>query len=322
MLSIAHRLHIAGKRYRKRELSPADFTVPSLRKRFRQICTRVKPDFILVEYIKLAFLISDIKNFLPDVVTIMDTHDIMSLRMKRFHEAGMSHWLEINEAEEAQVLSPFDIIIAIQEQEKLHLQRMLPEKKIVKAGYGHRVAHIPFPARDILSIGYLAGRGIHNIHGIQLFLNTTWQPIRTLLRPKIELHIFGTICSLLKDFQKADNGIFLHGFVDSITEIYSHVHVTVNPVVVGGGLEIKNVESLCFGRPVITTMFGAYGLENVPREFVGICNTAKEFETFLKKMLQSSEIIMKYSKNALTYAEKQFCPKSVYEELLETLKRI
>ena len=89
-------------------LQLGDFNWPWAADRFTETVTQFQPDSIIIEYVKLAYLIEDLGQQSKPVQMIIDTHDMLHKRYQDFKERGESHWISINAAEEAEVLDRFD----------------------------------------------------------------------------------------------------------------------------------------------------------------------------------------------------------------------
>jgi len=86
-----------------------DFSSYKIQRYFQDICITLKPDFILIEYIRNAYLIKNIKQSLrKEAITIIDTHDVMHQRAQRFHQNGQVHWINISEKEEKKYTIMFE----------------------------------------------------------------------------------------------------------------------------------------------------------------------------------------------------------------------
>lgn len=73
------------------------------------------------------------------------------------------------------------------------------------------------------------------------------------------------------------NGIQVLGCVPSIRELLASVHVVLSPIRIAGGVRLKMLESLAWGRPVVSTSAGVEGLEADLAAHVIVANTPKEF---------------------------------------------
>ena len=286
-----------------------DFRWPWARQAFLESVTQFQPDSILIEYVKLSYLIDDLNlQQRNSIHCVIDTHDALHLRNQRFKERGLVHWIEINREEEARELNKFDTVLAIQTDEAELFKTMAPHAKTIVCGHitntkkanrcGEQQKSNDSPTNsppEVLSVGYLASTNDSNFQAIESFLDSVWQPIARQLseesgsrsKPAIELVIAGSICNLLAPKQTNDSDIRLLGHVENLAEFYNSVDVVINPVEFGTGLKIKSVEGLAFGKPLITTPEGVVGLEHFlasPTQAIVICHTPDQFVSELKQL--------------------------------------
>jgi polysaccharide biosynthesis protein PslH len=67
------------------------------------------------------------------------------------------------------------------------------------------------------------------------------------------------------------------GRVDSIEDFLADVDVVLSPIRIGGGIRLKILESLAYGKPVISTTIGLEGLHESVASLVAIADTPQEF---------------------------------------------
>jgi hypothetical protein len=53
----------------------------------------------------------------------------------------------------------------------------------------------------------------------------------------------------------------LHGFVPNIGEFYDEMDLVVSPVTMGTGINVKTVQAMAYGMPLLTTACGSKGIE-------------------------------------------------------------
>ncbi|MGI9519092.1 MAG: glycosyltransferase, partial [Pirellulaceae bacterium] len=102
------------------------FELPVLTPRFQQMLRQINPDAVIVEYVTLAWLIDQSARS-GNRQLLVDTHDLLSERDRQFREFGHEHWIRISSEEEANALSQFDTVIAIQPHEAATFRQMVPD---------------------------------------------------------------------------------------------------------------------------------------------------------------------------------------------------
>lgn len=211
-------------------------------------------DAVLVEYIfqSRAFL-----NFGDQTRKVIDTHDVMTDRHKLFLQKGkQSYWYSTTRGQEKKGILRSDVIIAIQEKEKEHYQRLAPRKKVVNIGH---IVHLSDPVYDVprRKLLFVGSNNPSNYYGITDFLENVFPGLRSSF-PGLELIIAGNICGKLPDGLDA---VVKLGEVEDLEKAYDLADIVINPLTVGTGLKIKMIEAMGLSKVVISTEVGAEGIE-------------------------------------------------------------
>lgn len=83
------------------------------------------------------------------------------------------------------------------------------------------------------------------------------------LAGNVHFLVAGNVCESF-DAEKLPSNITLLGFVDSLDPYYATCDVGLNPITTGGGTNMKMLEYFAHGLCVLTTPFGARGIEADP----------------------------------------------------------
>ena len=271
-----------------------EFEWPWAITRFGEIVESFKPDTIIFEYIKMAYLRKAIPAKQKDsITTLVDTHDVLHLRAKQFFANGFPHWLKIEKEQEAEVLRQFDGVIAIQEKEAELFREMVgQDADVVTVGHAvekksDRPIAIDDKAVEQVTVGYIGSKNFSNWQAIREFLNCAWPAVLHRHKGRCKLLIAGGICDWFdkdadgkltvprSDQNKEDQvaqfnaNAFEHvellGQIDEVEQFYDQIDIVINPVEFGTGLKIKNAESLRFGKLLITTTNGFDGMPEATR---------------------------------------------------------
>lgn len=121
--------------------------------------------------------------------------------------------------------------------------------------------------------------------------------ISSKLRDDITVDVVGNVCN---NFENTPDNINLLGFVDDIDQIYSNSSIAINPMSSGGGTNIKLLEFLAKGLPVITTPFGARGLD-ITHEKEGIITELSDFPRWIEYLIDSSQTRQNMSRLATKF---------------------
>lgn len=294
-----------------------DFVNPAVAVRFRQLCAQFQPDVVIIQYVRLAYLLSSGKEAIPPACrTLIDTHDVQYERQARFHERGEVHDIDISAAEEARALSMADAVIAIQATDAAKLEALLPGGQVIVAGFPEKI-HL-HPIRDgqagAVRLAFFGSDMPPNREAARALLDIHFPQLRRRFGDGVELHLFGRVCDAFET-ESGGAGVVLRGFVDDLAAAYADVDLVANPIAFGGGLKIKNVEALCHGRPLLTTPIGAEGLEaGIGRGF-WVAKDEAEFSALLEKLVEDAAARVALRDEALAFARCHLAEEAVYKSL-------
>lgn len=285
----------------------------------RRWCRAHRPRFVLVEYLWSAYLAEGLRAAVPQPpLLLLDTIDVMHLRGARFAERGMDGAPEISRVEEAAVLSRFDALLAIQEEEAKELRAMCPGTPVITVGHALDARPPQSKPAPPVRVFFLGGGGAHNQAAITGFLDSVWPPVRAAHGPEAELHIAGLVCDTL-DAAALPEGVVLRGFVRDLDALYAEAHIVVNPVHAGSGLKVKNVEALCHAVPLVTTPTGAEGLETGADAAFLVCRTPEDMAAELDRLICGAEVRNALANAAWQFARDHLGEPAAYGALLEFL---
>jgi glycosyltransferase involved in cell wall biosynthesis len=130
-----------------------------------------------------------------------------------------------------------------------------------------------------------------------------WMPELRNRNPLLELHIAG---SKSEEFIQKDeeNGIYVHGFVDSVDDFARNHGLLISPIRVASGVRVKFLEAMALGVPIVTTSLGALGVEHEKYSCLCIAETKEEFFTHIDELTTNSSMREEIGRNALNYIDK------------------
>ncbi|MFK7768525.1 MAG: glycosyltransferase [Mariniblastus sp.] len=331
-----------------------DYRWPWAMTAFSESVSQFKPDSILIQYIKLSYLLDSLT---PDqrnkIKTIVDTHDVLHLRAEQFRQRGLTHWIELSREQEAEQLRKFDSILAIQSKEAKIFRELAPESETIICGHGIETtsASVSPPSNaypsstqstrlecansKTIRIGYIASNNAANGMAIENFIEQSWndlvatESIPSDSNPSdsnqtnFEFVIAGTVCKWLTDKQltQATPNLTLLGRVDSLSTFYDQIDVVINPVEFGTGLKIKNCEALAFGKPLLTTPHGFEGMPPQSQRAVLICETLDQFRDQLCKIQSHPKQLVELRLAAEELSQTLFSSQQAYSTLKLLLER-
>lgn len=90
-----------------------------------------------------------------------------------------------------------------------------------------------------------------------------FESILPVLAPECLVLIAGSVCQHVSDSRLTPSNVRLLGFVEDLEELLRMVDVVINPVISGSGANLKTIDCLAAGAPLISTAFGMRGYEGL-----------------------------------------------------------
>lgn len=293
------------------------FASDSLRESFLHLVSNRQPDVVVIEYIRLAFLVDAIPDSLRNRTTlVLDTHDVMHQRAASFHAYGLPHWVDISRNEEAAIIQRFDIAVAIQQKDADDFAAMSPATRVVTAPYAINSRSVQRNSGPP-AVGFIGVDSPPNRDTLAVILNEIWPTIRAGCTDA-QLVLAGEIAHNCPEDMA---GLVRLGRIDDPDEFHSRIDLLLNPVRIGGGLKIKNVEALAAGRPVVTTSLGGHGFEGATDVAVSVADDPGILAAQAARLLTTPSALSKAMAAAHTYATCRFNPSVAYPCLINAIQQ-
>ena len=178
-----------------------------------------------------------------------------------------------------------------------HLKKIDISATLLSNGFEHSLTsdNCPF----ILFVGNFAYEP--NIDAA-LYLSREIFPLILKDVPDTKLFLVGNapppeICSLSSKKQ-----IEVTGRVASLIPFYKHANVVVCPLRIGGGVKVKVLEALSFGKAIVSTPVGAQGLDLSSYKALAIADDPTDFAEKVVRLLMQPEERHNQEQEALAYA--------------------
>jgi len=270
-------------------------------------------DCCIVEYIHLSFYL----HYVPaGMKVILDTHDIAGQHSEMVtwpQQAGDIY--KVSKETETQLFSLYHYIMVICEPDFATLQTRIPEGKLLLCPHPASVVDREIRP-EAKNIGFVGSRYSPNKDAIQYFCHECWPLISQ--DNEVHLNIYGKVISLLDEVRATDT-IHLKGWVGDVDQIYGCTDIIINPVRMGAGLKIKNIEALANGLPLVTTSHGARGLEMAANEAFLVADNPDDFAACVTRLIRDGELRKKISRNARCFILEQFSLERCFRSLLKAI---
>lgn len=262
---------------------------------------------------------------LKETTLICDTHDVQFVRnlSANKHEKRFMSLQKYDKWLEKKVLARYDYIGAISKSDSKELRKHkeLAKKVInVTSAFNYalkkprKIGHKP-----CLHYGFIGGGMDANVKALAYILDEWW-PVMNSYSPNSKFYIAGSICRnpLIASKVFFDESIVKMGFVDSISDFYDKIDISLNPVLVQGGLNFKSVEAVLAGKLLITNQLGSQCLGET--NIATIADTQKEFLDIVQKIeimpgREFNQLLEVRQKRAL----EEFGEATAYNELKKVL---
>ncbi|HEY5049175.1 MAG TPA: glycosyltransferase family 4 protein [Rhizomicrobium sp.] len=200
------------------------------------------------------------ESLLPDVVRIIDTHDVFGGRAEKFAAIDLApQWFHTSIAQEKVGLDRADFVLAIQDVEA-EILRQRTTSQVWTVGMlsaAEEMPATPYRVGRPLKVGYVGSGNPFNVSSMVSFARAL-QAAPAASRA-FDVHLAGSICAALP---AAPHPFITHGIVDSVSGFYRSMDVVVNPMLGGTGLKVKSLEALGFGKPLVATLDAMAGIDS------------------------------------------------------------
>jgi glycosyltransferase involved in cell wall biosynthesis len=293
----------------------SDFRSKAIGRRVAAVCKTLDPEFVIVEYIRLAYLEAELRPVIPDAIWAIDTLDVMCDRCRNFHESGERHWVDISEQEEREALGRFDTVFAIQEEDQKRFQSMLPNSSVMLLGHASPVKEYDDHNGETVDVLFLGSQGAPNRLALRDFLREVWPHVHQACSGA-RLRIIGHVGKSVRAQAPACN-VVCEGYVADLSQAYYECDIVINPVIIGGGLKIKTVEALCNGKPLVTTTMGAQGLSDGAGSAFLVFDDSVEMGAALVRLIGDEGARRQLGQEARRFAKNRFSEHEAFGELAE-----
>jgi succinoglycan biosynthesis protein ExoO len=256
------------------------------------------------------------------ILRVCDTHDVWHEKYRNFaalgHGAVLDHFQD--PADEARLLKPFDLIVAITGRDAAALRRLVPGATVITAGVSFRPVVLDRTgAEGPPTVLFVGGRGIENEDGVGFFIDQVWPCVRARV-PEAEFVVLAAAAGLRGRYARSP-GVRLLGHVRDLGEWYGKAHVVVEPRRFGTGLKIKVIEALAHGSAMVISPAAAQGLPARDGVLFLLRETPEAFADGVTHLLVEPAARMRLGAQAQRFVGEELTPERVYAELREALVR-
>jgi polysaccharide biosynthesis protein PslH len=213
-------------------------------------------DVVIVVYVFLSKALDALPR---TVLKMLDTNDRFADRHLHYLRMGQTpRWFSTTQEEERRGLARADVVVAIQESERRIFADLLQDAaRVVTVGHVVQILD-PLPLAGRPCAVFVGSDNPINQEAAEYFVAEVLPRVRAIW-PSFEFWLVGDVCRKVKDAQ----AVVKKGRVDDLATVYAQASLAVNPVRMGTGLNVKTVECLGLGLPLVVTEAGSRGLEEL-----------------------------------------------------------
>ena len=235
--------------------------VVGLGEQIASLCTKYHIDTIICSYIFQSKLLDYVPSY---ILKIIDTHDKFTDRYTILDKLGKQReFFSCTQQEEGMYLSRADVVLARRDEEATYFDS-ISTAKVYTVPHIEDRAYLKKSANELSKIGMVASCNLINLDIVVSF-------IVELIRQQsgelpFEIHVAGEVKSLLNLEDPQQESVVSHpsvhfiGYVDDIRDFYESVDMIICPIMSGTGINVKTVQALAYGMPLLATRHASKGI--------------------------------------------------------------
>jgi len=265
------------------------FASASFRTALRETVRKWQPAIAQLEFTQMAQYAADCAPARPILVEHDITFDLYQQLLQGSDDWDLRHQLKLWRRFETAAWREMSCVVTMSEKDRDMVTGThavaLPNG--VDLGRFRPAPQAPEPRR-LLFVGSFSH--LPNLMAVAFFLDQVWPRLRDVrlriiagARHEYFLDYHGSQVKVRLD----QPGVEVEGFVSDVRGAYQRAAIVVAPLVVSAGTNLKILEAMACGRPVVATPAGVNGLDLVPGEDFTLVHTAAEMAAAIENLLAS-----------------------------------
>jgi glycosyltransferase involved in cell wall biosynthesis len=267
------------------------FASASFRAALRETVRKWRPAIAQLEFTQMAQYAADCAPARPILVEHDISFDLYEQLRQASDDWDLRHQLKLWRRFETAAWREMSCVVTMSEKDRA----LVTGTRAVALPNGvdldrFRVARRAPEPRRLLFVGSFSH--LPNLMAVEFFLDQVWPRLRD-----VRLHIIaGARHEYFLDYHGSQvkvrldqPGVEVEGFVSDVRGAYERAAIVVAPLVVSAGTNLKILEAMACGRPVVATPAGVNGLDLVPGEDFMLVHTAAEMAAAIGNLLASPE---------------------------------
>lgn len=235
---------------------------PELGNLVAELCLRYKIDAVICTYVMYSKIFDFVRR---GIVKILDTHDKMTDRHLFLKNNGIKdEFFSCTQQDEAAYLNRADIIWARNQLETDYFNQITDSSRAITVSHFDAPNYLNKAIKKIKRFGFLASDNNVNAVLTSGFIKCFVEKY-SVLPIDIELIIGGNVKKILEKSGEIQNVLLKYpvkftGFYAEPVDFYKDVDCVVCPILFGTGINVKMIEAMSYGLPVLTTECGIKGV--------------------------------------------------------------
>lgn len=265
----------------------------------------------------------------PGIPSVLVAHDVIIKPAMRRYEAsrGFLNLLKLKALQLAErfIARKFDIVLTMSKVDRdilLSLDKALTVE-VSTNPHGLDFGREFDVKREPLSLLFVgAMQRDLNVDAALYFYQKVFPIIRRDM-PGVKFYVAGSNPpEVLLKMVEDDPSLIVTGFVKDIREYFFKATVFVSPMLVGGGIIVKNLQAMSCGLPVVTTSIGNEGIEAVQGRDIFVADEPDDFAEKVLMLLKDPELRNKIGLNGRSFARDRFSDDRLFERRMKIYEKL
>jgi FkbM family methyltransferase len=236
-----------------------------LGERIRLLCAKYEIDIVFCSYVFQSKMLEYVPAY---ILKVIDTHDKMGDRYEMLRNNGQPlEFFSCTPEEEGAYLRRADVVVARRAAEAQYFDSVTGRNTAIVVPHVEDPHFVQREFAALSNVGMVASANRINLAIVRECLDAIDRQLGGKPCP-FTVHIAGQVKDMALDLPANESAAFhkpwvrMHGFVSDIADFYGEMDLIISPVTMGTGINVKTVQAMAYGMPLLTTTCGSKGIES------------------------------------------------------------